>query len=736
MILHILADYILPKDNFVISVDEKRPFSTLMGLIITRLEMPSMAGHALYICKGKPPRPTIPLLPADLKKSPKKLGMKQGDFLMIKKEAGGIKERKEAIKKHQKDVQLQEEDPETFKRLERERSRIQRRENFFAEKIRDADSDDELPKEVILGIMGPVFAAAAIAVIAVEIGSWLEPRQLSKLLVTLAAAVASAVPTYFGDREYTRRAALLKAPPAQQARRASPRAALLADPGIVFTTAAAAKAAEGHFDAFFARLAGLYRAKPGDVVDEILASFAVAADLTDPLFAVASAAFALRERFFPKDQPPWFKANTGDGGGEEAGPPPAPRSRTEVDALVLSTLGVDAAEVDRALLCGMPADNTRRVLQAPRVSSYVPAPKTPTAIGLYRAKPGDVVDEILASFAVAADLTDPLFAVASAAFALRERFFPKDQPPWFKTDTGDGGGEEAGPPPAPRSRTEVDALVLSTLGVDAAEVDRALLCGMPADNTRRVLQAPRVSSYVPAPKTPTAIGLYRAKPGDVVDEILASFAVAADLTDPLFAVASAAFALRERFFPKDQPPWFKTDTGDGGGEEAGPPPAPRSRTEVDALVLSTLGVDAAEVDRALLCGMPADNTRRVLQAPRVSSYVPAPKTPTAIGLYRAKPGDVVDEILASFAVAADLTDPLFAVASAAFALRERFFPKDQPPWFKTDTGDGGGEEAGPPPAPRSRTEVDALVLSTLGVCAPPSFRGFAFYEGSPSPPEH
>eukprot|EP01063_Lacrimia_lanifica_P040898 TRINITY_DN9422_c0_g1_i3.p1 TRINITY_DN9422_c0_g1~~TRINITY_DN9422_c0_g1_i3.p1 ORF type:complete len:1109 (+),score=334.57 TRINITY_DN9422_c0_g1_i3:150-3476(+) len=327
IVLRLMTDFFLPKDNIVVSVDETKNFSTLLGMILKKVAMKDMKGHCLYICKGNnPPVPKTPLLPADMKKSPKQLKIKVGTYIAIKKE--NFAAQKKAQKVAEKEKKLEEEDPEAAKKLEKQQRREQKQELALQEAIRTAildpgNEDGVLPKELFLKLVMPTLYAAALTTILSHVGMWIhEPKHFVKVLMTLVGVICGAQPTYYGERQERRRVAeFATAPPKRPLRDL----AHLVSPQQIKVLSD-----QSHLFAFFEKMKTAYLAKPGDVVDELLSgSLVVAPDLTDQELALALAVGVVHEH------------------------DAAPLQHSFL-TWVRCSLGVHGADMDRILLNGTP----------------------------------------------------------------------------------------------------------------------------------------------------------------------------------------------------------------------------------------------------------------------------------------------------------------------------------------------------------------------------------------------
>ena len=332
MIINLITDDITPKYKVCASVDEKKPFTNLLGILRKKVMIKSFEGHCIYICKGKkPPIPSIALLPPDYKKSPKQLGIKQGDYIAVKKESGGILERKKANKQNEENEKLKKEDPNAYAKKMKEIAAVQEFNNKKMEAINELSSDDELtiPKWIAVAECSLFCTAAAYAIITCHVGKWIFGRELSKGIVSLCAAIAAAVPTYFGEREHSKRVLELREtrPPV-----AAPADARMRPQDVRWMTG---PEQQPRAEAVFERLVAAYRAKPGDVVDELLATMTPGPDLADPELVLAMSAFALHEKH-------------------------AGLRATEVETLIQCTVAVAGADLDRVMLCGPPADPEER----------------------------------------------------------------------------------------------------------------------------------------------------------------------------------------------------------------------------------------------------------------------------------------------------------------------------------------------------------------------------------------
>ena len=370
MILRLLTDHFAPSHKIVVSVDAKRPFCNLLGLILRKCAVPSMQGHCIYLCKGNPPRPSVPFYPEDLKNSPKKMNLKEGSYIMIKAETGGIKERKAADKIEKKEQELKAADPDAYKKLQKEKNILTRQENEVKVTLLGLDPDEDLPKEMMIQLCSPAWVFAAVTIVMTEVGGWLEKKHLAKVIPILCAAIAAAVPTYFCEREHTKRAGCL------QTFVATPRIAPAAAQPNPSSTYWGVNEAE-RMNAVFAKLKEKFLSKSGDVLDEVFANLIAAPDLHDSELVVALSAKALFLRDTPAsisstpDTPDGEIATTEEDGKPSAEPEPA-AVRNEMECFLAHTIGVHGADLDRLLLCSPP--------EGDRLSRYTPLNKSLTAV--------------------------------------------------------------------------------------------------------------------------------------------------------------------------------------------------------------------------------------------------------------------------------------------------------------------------------------------------------------------
>ena len=381
MILRIITDYLLPGDKIVVSVSDTKPFCNLLGIILKRVAIKTIEGHAIYICKGSPPRPSVPLLPADMKKSPKKLGIANGKYIAIMKESGGIKERKKALAQVEKEEKMKKDDPVAYKAMERDKERIQREKNAMEKVMRDVESDDDMPLEVFCKLVAPTVVAACFTIVASEIGCWLEPRYLAKYIPILAATLCAAVPTYFGERELNRRCG-----------EATLHLNTHSDISTNYITDAQTRWISNEFPQhepelnlthFIEKLIKLYEDKQGDLFDEIMEVFKLPPDLVDPELVLARSMFNI----YSDNKQITTKS---DDATENSADTAEPSDSEDVDiarAFVTKLVGLSDTSTDLILLCGkcrIPVNTnfTTKLSEALAIaaSSYLPAePQSPNS---------------------------------------------------------------------------------------------------------------------------------------------------------------------------------------------------------------------------------------------------------------------------------------------------------------------------------------------------------------------
>eukprot|EP01060_Flectonema_neradi_P035588 TRINITY_DN6591_c0_g1_i1.p1 TRINITY_DN6591_c0_g1~~TRINITY_DN6591_c0_g1_i1.p1 ORF type:complete len:1176 (+),score=257.53 TRINITY_DN6591_c0_g1_i1:117-3644(+) len=378
MILKLITDDLLPTDKIVLSCKETTPFCNLLGPILKRVAIGSIQGHAIYICKGSPPRPSVPLFPADMKKSPKKLGLvHMKTTIAIMKEKGGVRERMEALAVAKKEEKLKQEDPEAYKAMERDRERIQKEKNELVKVLRDVDSDDDMPLEVFCKLVAPTVVAACYTIICSEIGCWLEPRYLAKYVPILAATLCAAIPTYFGEREMDRRcieaSTHLSTVPEIKTN-------YISDPlSRWITNEVPNPDSESNLTHFVAKLVKIYEDKPGDLFDEMMDVFTLAPDLIDSELVLARAMYNvyLREN---------EKKSTEDGIEQTAEQATEPTGDGDIArAFVSKLVGLSDSSLDIVTLCGksktpLNKNLTTKISEALAVAAtgYLPAePQSP-----------------------------------------------------------------------------------------------------------------------------------------------------------------------------------------------------------------------------------------------------------------------------------------------------------------------------------------------------------------------
>eukprot|EP01061_Rhynchopus_euleeides_P026152 TRINITY_DN42815_c0_g1_i1.p1 TRINITY_DN42815_c0_g1~~TRINITY_DN42815_c0_g1_i1.p1 ORF type:complete len:233 (+),score=42.30 TRINITY_DN42815_c0_g1_i1:109-807(+) len=84
MIIRLLSDGCFLADKEVVSVNPKRTFGSVLGIILKKLGLNNGEGYGMWMCEeGQPPLPFIPVERSD---TPEKLGVKHGDILYLRKE--------------------------------------------------------------------------------------------------------------------------------------------------------------------------------------------------------------------------------------------------------------------------------------------------------------------------------------------------------------------------------------------------------------------------------------------------------------------------------------------------------------------------------------------------------------------------------------------------------------------------------------------------------------------------
>eukprot|EP01065_Artemidia_motanka_P030416 TRINITY_DN36431_c0_g1_i1.p1 TRINITY_DN36431_c0_g1~~TRINITY_DN36431_c0_g1_i1.p1 ORF type:complete len:1276 (+),score=462.90 TRINITY_DN36431_c0_g1_i1:81-3908(+) len=305
MILRLLSDVadsnkkVFVTDKLVISVDERRPLSLALGRILKTLAVPSMEGHCLYTTIGKPPQQHRPVMPNELKLSPKKLGFKEGDCILVKREEGGIKERRKQAKEFQRLETMRQADPAAFQKEMKQKNQEATAKVELQQKQRDKEWDDGydseldvdeevvqrevLPAVLLLGMKSLALAAQ------IHLESMLTKCELTALAAMFAATVAAAVPTYANGAAVGRRLRAALVPPAPVAEVPRPPnlgAVWLPHDSHHVWEAGDDSALSGRLNDVFQRFIAMYNAKEGDVVDEWLANLVLPDDLTsDSLMA-------------------------------------------------------------------------------------------------------------------------------------------------------------------------------------------------------------------------------------------------------------------------------------------------------------------------------------------------------------------------------------------------------------------------------------------------------------------